>query len=380
MPDKNCMRTDFPDKFKKIGRIKGTIMFKLQINSNDFRSTLIQAPMAGVSTPKLAAAVCNAGALGSLGIGNLKLEDAVSMIEETKALTDAPFNINFFCHEPSVTLDPQKDQHWRKVLNDRLFAGNPQLNKPLEAVYGSIKNDMRFAEAICDLHPKIVSFHFGIPNPNILDIFRKTGATLLASATNLTEADFIAKNGFDGIIAQGYEAGGHRGIFNPDDVDGQSSTHVLTNILVSTFNIPIIAAGGIMNGADIAALKKIGAYAVQLGTAFIGCAESAANDHYRQLLKSDAANNTTMTRVISGRPARALDSDFVHWGMNIDNSIIADYPYAYDAIKQVMAIKAKEHNFDIGGYWAGCGAPLARFMPAADLIAQLEQEYFAVIN
>lgn len=363
---------------------KGEAMFKQTTDNNHFRSSLIQAPMAGVSTPQLAAAVSNAGAIGSLGIGNLKLDDAVLMIEKTKTLTDAAFNINFFCHEPATALDEQKDRqkesHWRQVLNEKLFNGNCQLDKPLEAVYGSIKHDIAFAEAICDLQPKIISFHFGIPDENILALFRKTGASLIASATNLIEAEQIAKSGFDAIIAQGYEAGGHRGMFDIDQFDSRLSTHVLTNLLVNRFNLPIIAAGGIMTGADIAAYKKIGASAVQLGTAFIGCQESAANEHYRQLLKSDAAYNTTMTQVISGRPARSLMNDFVSWGMSLDTNIIADYPFAYDATKQIMSIMAKEQNFDIGGYWAGQGAPFARFLPASDLITLLEHEYLASFN
>ena len=354
-------------------------MFKHDNGDDGFRSRLIQAPMAGVSTPQLAAAVCNAGGIGSLGIGNLNLDEALASIEKTKALTDQPFNINFFCHDPAIALNPEKDVYWRKTLNDKLFSGNEVLNKPLEAIYGSIKSDVTYAEGICDLAPKIISFHFGIPDAHIIEIFRKTGATLIATATCLEEAKQIAAHGFDAIIAQGYEAGGHRGIFNIDHFDARLSTHALTNILVKNINLPIIAAGGIMTGADIASYRQIGASAVQLGTAFIGCIESAANSHYKALLKSDAAFATTMTRVISGRPARALMSNFVRWGIKIYQEEIAEYPYAYDAVKQIMAIKAKDQNFDIGGYWAGQGAPFARFEHAADLITKLESEYWAAI-
>ena len=196
----------------------------------------------------------------------------------------------------------------------------------------------------------------------------------MASATNLRDARAIVGAGVDALIAQGYEAGGHRGLFDPAKPDDKLGTLALTRLLVRKFDIPVIAAGGIMDGAGIAAALKLGAVAAQLGTAVVGCPESLADQGYRAALKSEAANHTVMTAVISGRPARCLANRFTHWGSEVPPLEIPDYPIAYDAGKALHAAAKAKSEFGYGAQWAGQGAPLARSLPAADLVGQLARE------
>ena len=222
--------------------------------------------------------------------------------------------------------------------------------------------------------PKVVSFHFGIPSPERIAALREAGIVLLATATNLEEARQVASPGIDGVVAQGYEAGGHRGVFEPDAPDDCLGTLALTRLLVRALDIPVIAAGGIMDGTGIAACLLLGASAAQLGTAFIGCAESQADAGYRATLFSSAAERTVMTSAISGRPARCLANKFTALGVGIERGVIPDYPIAYDAGKALNAAAKDAGEAGYGAQWAGQGAPLARQMPAAMLVAELESE------
>lgn len=176
------------------------------------------------------------------------------------------------------------------------------------------------------------------------------------------------------VVAQGYEAGGHRGVFDPDAEDTRLGTMALTRLLVRQLSVPVIAAGGIMDGAGIAAVLRLGAEAAQLGTAFIGCAESDADAGYRKALASDAANHTIMTRAISGRPARCLRNSFTQLGSGISPQAIPAYPIAYDAGKALNAAASAAHELGYGAHWAGQGAPLARQLPAARFVALLAEE------
>jgi len=196
----------------------------------------------------------------------------------------------------------------------------------------------------------------------------------MATATCLEEAHAIEAAGLDAIVAQGFEAGGHRGMFDPARPDDALGTMALTRLLVRQCRLPVIAAGGIMDGAGIAAALDLGAVAAQLGTAFIACPESAADDGYRTALAGPGAWHTSMTPLISGRPARALANRFTSLARPIVGPRPPDYPIAYDAGKALhLAAKARgDHGF--GAHWAGQGAPLARAMPAAELIETLRRE------
>ncbi|HEY9253320.1 MAG TPA: nitronate monooxygenase, partial [Stenotrophomonas sp.] len=225
--------------------------------------------------------------------------------------------------------------------------------------------------------PRVVSFHFGLPRPDQVDALHDVGAVLLASATNLDEARAIEAAGIDAVVAQGFEAGGHRGVFNPDAYDGRLGTMALTRLLACSISVPVIAAGGIMDGAGVAAALALGASAAQLGTAFLATDESLADAGFRERLKGSAAHQTVMTRVISGRPARSLSNDFTRWGEGVPYDAIPEYPIAYDAGKALNAAAKAAGHFGYGADWAGQGAPLVRAMPTKRLMSTLIEELAA---
>lgn len=334
---------------------------------------IIQAPMAGVATPELAAAVSNAGALGSLGIGTSTAAQARQMIEATRALTARPFNVNLFCHAPAQR-DTRREAAWLAHLAPLFAQAQAPAPAGLEEIYGSFHQDDEMFEMLLEQRPAVVSFHFGLPRPDRLKAFKTAGIHTLATATSLNEAALIEEAGVDAIIAQGIEAGGHRGIFDPDGGDERLSTSVLVRQLARHTRLPVIAAGGIMDGHGIAAAQRLGAAAAQLGTAFILCPESAANAAYRANLKSGRAANTRLTRVLSGRPARGLVNAYIDFGEAPGSPPPADYPVAYDANKQLNAAAAKLGNHDFAAQWAGQGAPLARELPAETLVKTLADE------
>jgi nitronate monooxygenase len=225
-----------------------------------------------------------------------------------------------------------------------------------------------------ETRPTIVSFHFGLPEENQIRALKQAGIVLFASATSVAEARELADAGIDAIVAQGYEAGGHRGLFDYAAHDDRLGTFALTRLLVRRFNLPVIAAGGIMDGAGIAAALRLGATAVQMGTAFVGCPESSADQGYRAALASDAANHTTMVRAISGRPARCLANRFTKLAESVADAEIPDYPIAYDLGKALHAAAKAKGEYGFGAQWAGQGAPLSRPMPAAELVRVLAKE------
>jgi nitronate monooxygenase len=207
-----------------------------------------------------------------------------------------------------------------------------------------------------------------------IDALRAAGIVLLATATKLEERKAIAAAGIDGIVAQGYEAGGHRGVFEPRAQDDRLGTLALTRLLVRTLDVPVIAAGGIMDGVGVAAALVLGAAAAQLGTAFLACPESSADAGYRAALLGPPAHHTVMTVAISGRPARCLANRFTALGAEIEPEEVPDYPIAYDAAKALHVAAKAAGEFGYGAQWAGQGAPLTRTVPAAELVAQLRSE------
>ena len=334
---------------------------------------VIQAPMAGTSTPAMAAAVANAGGLGSLGLGAMSATAAASAIAEFRAASSRPLNLNVFCHRPARP-DPAREVAWLRRLQPHFKRAGAQIPAALGEIYTSFIEDEAMLNTLLAARPAVVSFHFGIPRQEWIQALRNAGIVLLGTATTPAEARALIAAGVQGIIAQGYEAGGHRGCFDADATDEQLGTLTLTRLLVRSVDAPVIAAGGIMDGRGIAAALKLGAAAAQLGTAFVGCAESAADSGYRAALFSDAAHHTVMTRVISGRPARCLSNRFTLLGAKLPRSVVPDYPIAYDAGKALHAAAKAAGDYGYGAQWAGQGAPLARSLPAAELMAVLRQE------
>ena len=337
---------------------------------------LIQAPMAGVSTPALAAAVSNAGALGFLGIGAMQARQAGEAIDATRALTRAPFGVNVFCHAPGHR-DAAAEAAWLKYLGpefERLGATPPDT---LREIYPSFLHDSAMQELMLRQRPAVVSFHFGLPDASYISALRERGVMTFATATNLDEAARVRAAGMDAIVAQGIEAGGHRGIFNADGADEGLSTLTLVRTLVRQQPLPVIAAGGIMDGAGIAAALALGAQAAQLGTAFVTADESAADAAYRQALLGDQPARTTLTRAISGRPARGVSNRLAALGQAAGAPRIPDYPVAYDAAKALHAAARGRGDQGYAAHWAGQGAALARAMPAARLVQLLAKELAA---
>jgi nitronate monooxygenase len=341
---------------------------------------IVQAPMAGTSTPALAAAVSNAGALGSIGVGAVDTASARGMIGSLKALTNKPFNVNVFTHRPA-TADQAREQAWLDALASVFHRFGAKPPAEIGEIYTSFIADTAMQALLVDTRPAVVSFHFGLPPAPVIDRLKAVGVVLLSSATNLAEAEQAAAAGVDAIVAQGFEAGGHRGVFDPAAPDSQLGVVALTRLLVSKLSVPVIAAGGVMDGAGIAAMLDLGAAAAQLGTAFIACPESSADAYYRAALFGPGAAGTEMTALISGRPARCLPNAFTALK---DGALTGmkppDYPIAYDVGKILAAAARAEGEGGFGAQWAGQGAPLARVMPAAELVRTLTEELRAALG
>ena len=334
---------------------------------------IFQAPMAGTSTPAMAAAVSNAGALGAIGVAAETTEGAGKMIRATQALTNRAFNVNVFCHRPAIA-NAEVEARWIAQLKPEFTALGAEPPAALREIYQTFRGNAEMTALLLETRPAIVSFHFGLPEEGQVHALKQAGIILFGSATSVAEAQKLADTGIDAIVAQGYEAGGHRGMFDYAAYDDRLGTFALTRLLVRKFNLPVIAAGGIMDGAGIAAALRLGATAAQMGTAFVGCPESSADRGYRAALASDAANHTTIVRAISGRPARCLANRFTKLAESVAEAEIPDYPITYDLGKALHAAAKAKGEFGFGAQWAGQGAPLARAMPTADLVATLRRE------
>jgi len=334
---------------------------------------IIQAPMAGVATPALAAAVSNAGALGALGLGTSTPTQARDMMRATRALTQRPFLVNVFCHVP-MARDAAREAAWLRHLAPLFarFGGEPP--STLQETHRSFLGDDATYALLLAEAPAAVSFHFGLPPVERIRALQQAGIVTLATATNGEEARRIEDAGVDAIVAQGIEAGGHRGVFDVSALDPGLSTAVLVRQLVKTSRLPVIAAGGVMDGQGIRAMLDLGACAVQLGTAFVLCPESAADASYRANLQSPHATATCLTTVFSGRPARGIINALTTHGHAPDAPPPAGHSVAYDAAKQLHALASKQGNAEFAAHWAGQGAPLGRALPAQDLVALLMRE------
>lgn len=336
---------------------------------------IIQAPMAGTSTPELAAAVSNAGALGSISIASVDAVEGRRQIQALRALTTRPFNVNLFCHAPTPP-DPARDRVWIDSLRPLFAQFGTAPPETLTEIYQSFLTDEAKLAVLLDEKPAAVSFHFGLPQPDQIAALKSAGCLLIASATTPQEGRLAQAAGIDMVVAQGFEAGGHRGVFDPAD-DPRFATLPLTRLLARELDIPVIAAGGIMDGAGIAAALTLGAAGAQLGTAFVSCPESAANPAYRAALASPRAQRTRVSPVISGRPARGVENAFMQ---RADESLTAGYPYAYDLGKALHAAASAQGDDGYAPQWAGQAAPLTRALPAAELVEALAHESRAAIR
>ena len=336
---------------------------------------LVQAPMAGVSNPRLAAAVASAGALGSLGLGGGSAAVVANTFAELSALTNRPVNLNFFCH-PRPGANAVKEAQWLKRLEPLFAELGAAAPSGISAPYGTFDDSPETLTALLDYKAQIVSFHFGLPAAPSIRALRDQGTFVLASATSVTEARWLEANGADAVIAQGWEAGGHRGRFIDDQPDEQLGTLALVPQLARAVSLPVIAAGGICDGASAAAALVLGASAVQLGTAFVTCPESSASPAYRAAL-DQAERQTLMTRVFSGRDARGLENS-VTAALQPFATDAPDYPVSYDAGKALASAAGKTGDElttqNYSAMWAGQSFRYNRALPAAELVSVIVEE------
>jgi len=337
---------------------------------------VFQAPMAGVSNPVLAAAVTNAGGLGALGFGASTWTEAEAAMNAFRAISEGPVHVNFFCHE-----EPKRDsaieKSWIRRFNKEFEILCISPPTALANPYDSSQRDEQLIDFARTYTPETISFHFGLPNGNIVEALKSNGTNVLTSVTNLNDAMSALDAGTDGLIAQGIEAGGHLGTFDARQDDAMSTKDLVAE-LKRLIDVPIIAAGGIMTGADIQEMLSSGAVACQLGTAFLLCPEASTNADYRHQIKQANSNDTVITRAISGRAARGIKNRITHIGAATSSGDIPDYPISYDLAKHLNAIATEQGVSGYGAYWAGTGVAEARETAASALVATLAQELAAV--
>ncbi|MEM9621034.1 MAG: nitronate monooxygenase [Pseudomonadota bacterium] len=268
------------------------------------RVPILQAPMAGASGVAMAAAVAAAGGLGALPCAMLTPDQLREQVNELAGLSDQPLNLNFFCHEPAPE-NAERMAAWRTRLSDYYEAWQIPLDTVAPAAARS-PFDAAMCEVVEDIKPAVVSFHFGLPDTRLLQRVQDAGCQVLSSATTVAEARWLEAQGCDVIIAQGVEAGGHRGMFLSQDLTTQSGTMALLPQIVDAVQVPVIAAGGIADARGILAAFALGASAVQLGTCYLLTPQSLISPLHRQALTDAEHNHTALTNLFSGRPARGL--------------------------------------------------------------------------
>ena len=328
---------------------------------------VIQAPMAGVQGARLAAAVCAAGGLGSLPCATLSPEATAAELAALRAATDCPFNVNFFCHTPPPA-DPVRDATWREALRPLCEEFGAEPPAP-DAVAGRAAFDDRAATLVEAVRPDWVSFHFGLPAPDLLARVRACGVRVMSSATTVAEARWLEAQGVDAIIAQGLEAGGHRGMFLTDDLTTQLGTFALVPQVVRAVRVPVVAAGGIADAAGVRAALALGASAVQAGTAFLLCPESATPAVHRAALASEAAQHTAITNVFTGRPARSIVNRLMRT-LGPLSPVAPAFPRAAAALGPLRARAEAAGSSDCSPLWAGQHAR-CRAVPAASVVRAL---------
>lgn len=336
------------------------------------RFPLIQAPMAGVQGVELALAVCSAGALGSLPCAMLDLQAMRESLERIRARSDC-VNINFFCHQAPVP-DPGRDAVWRSALSPYYREFGIDAARQAAAAPSRSPFSGEMAELLAHFKPAVVSFHFGLPSAELLAGVRGWGARVLSSATTVEEALWLEAHGVDAIIAQGLEAGGHRGMFLTQDLDTQVGTMALVRQVVRSVRVPVIAAGGIADAAGVAAAMALGAAGVQVGTAYLLCPEATTSAPHRAALHSGAARHTALTRVFSGRPARGIVNRAMR-EIPDDGRIVPAFPLATAALAPLRQAAERAGRDDFTPMWSGQNATGCAAVPAAQLTQALARGF-----
>jgi len=331
---------------------------------------IIQAPMAGVQDSRLTVAVSNAGGLGSLPCAMLSPEAMRTELAHIAAHTTRPYNVNFFCHTPPRP-DAERESAWRALLAP--YYREFELDVPA-VPSGVLRTPFSTdaADVLVDFEPAVVSFHFGLPSPDLLARVRGVGSKILSSATTVDEARWLEAHGVDAIIAQGLEAGGHRGMFLSDDLSTQVGTFALLPQIVQAVALPVVAAGGIADAKGVAAAMALGAAGVQVGTAYLLCPEAMTSAVHRAALKSEAARHTAVTNLFTGRPARGIVNRLMR-ELGPISPAVPDFPLAASALTPLRAKAESQGRDDFSPLWAGQNASGCREIPAADLTRELAE-------
>ena len=333
---------------------------------------LIQAPMAGSQDHRLAAAVCEAGGLGSIPCAMLTPTALRQELERLRSLTTRPFNLNFFSHVPPEP-DAARDTTWHEALApyyDELGVDPASI----ASGPGRLPFNDEAAELVEEFRPAVVSFHFGLPDESLLQRVRRSGAKILSSATTLDEALWLQEHGVDAVIAQGLEAGGHRGHFLDHDLSRQLGTFALLPQLVDALDVPVIAAGGISDARGVAAAMALGAAGVQVGSAYLLCPEANTSAIHRAALQSPAARHTALTNLFSGRPARGIVNRLMR-ELGPLSTQAPEFPLATAAIAPLRAAAEAQGSGDFSPLWAGQNIANCRPMPAAELTRELARGF-----
>ena len=338
---------------------------------------IIQAPMAGPGTPQMAIAASEAGGLGSIAAAMLTPETLRGELQVVQQGTRRPINVNFFVH-PDPAPDGPREAAWRKRLEayyrELGLAADAGRNAPTRAPFTAAMCDV-----VLEFKPRVVSFHFGMPEPGLVRRVKDAGLLVISSATTAAEGRWLEDHGCDAVIAQGNEAGGHRGMFLTDDIGRQPGTMALVPQVVDAVKVPVIAAGGIGDGRGIAAALALGAAGVQIGTAFLLAPEARTSALHRAALKQADDNSTTLTNVFTGRPARGIVNRYIREVGPI-SADAPQFPLAAGASQPMRAAGEAKGTADFTPLWSGQAPTFAREMPTAELIATLVKETEAVAN
>jgi nitronate monooxygenase len=329
---------------------------------------IIQATMAGAQGSAMAVAVSNAGGLGSLPCAMLSLDAIRNELAAIKAQTGKPFNVNFFCHALPAP-SSERETTWRAMLSPYYKEHGIDADT-IPVGPGRAPFSSEAADVLDEFKPPVVSFHFGLPSAELLARVRALGAKILCSATTVEEARWLEAQGVDAIIAQGLEAGGHRGIFLSEDLSTQVGTFALLPQIVREVKVPVIAAGGIADAKGVAAAMALGAAGVQIGTSYLLCPEATTSAVHRFALKSEAASHTALTNLFTGRPARAIVNRVMRELGPIGTAIPA-FPLAIGAIAPLRAKAENQGSGDFSPLWSGQNASGCKEVPAADLTREL---------
>jgi nitronate monooxygenase len=327
---------------------------------------ILLAPMAGVMDAELAIAVAKAGGLGALPAGMLTAEQLRAQLDQFRTATvNKPVNLNFFAHKLTVP-NNAREHAWREKLKPYYveFGIDPAAPAPstIRAPF-----DSAMCALVEELKPEIVSFHYGLPETALLARVKTAGCKVICSATTVAEARFLEANGCDAVIAQGLEAGGHRGMFLSEDIATQVGLFALLPQVADAVKVPVIATGGVGDARAIVAALALGAAGVQLGTAFLFCPEAKALPPHRAALRGARDDSTVVTNVLSGRPARGLINRAIR-ELGPISGIVPEFPLASGALAPLHARAQAQGSGDFSPMLAGQAAALGRELPAGKLI------------